>query len=292
MKTLLCLGYGYCARRFVALHGAAFGRRIGTSRDGAPCIGMEMIRFDGMPSPALIDAVRSADIVLASAPPGDDGDPFLGPLGAALEQSGRKGALVYLSTIGVYGDSGGAWIDEEAPLRATTPRARRRIDAEAQWRATGRAAGRPAAILRLGGIYGPGRNALLDIAAGTARCIERDGQMFNRIHVDDIAAAILAVVAQGFDGVVNVVDDEPSASCAPVRFAAELLGAPAPEAEPFERAATHMSAMAQSFWADNRRVRNARLHALIGGVLLYPTYREGLAALFGAGAASAETAGR
>lgn len=291
MKTLLCLGHGYCAGRFVARHGDGFDRRFGTRRDAAPREGtlregqrdgVGMIRFDGVPSPELIEAVSQADVVLASAAPGEAGDPFLGPLAAILAASRRKGPLVYLSTIGVYGDSAGAWIDEEAPLAGSVPRARRRIEAEAAWRALGRAAGRPVAVLRLGGIYGPGRNALRDLADGSARCIERQGQVFNRIHVDDIAGAIGAAVAQDFDGVVNVVDDEPAPSCAPVRFAAGLLGIPAPAPEPFEVAARAMSPMALSFWADNRRVRNARLHALIGGELLYPTFREGLFALLAA----------
>nr|WP_281493619.1 NAD-dependent epimerase/dehydratase family protein [Ancylobacter koreensis] len=279
---MLCLGHGYCAQHFVARHGEAFARRIGTSRDGAPRAGMEMLRFDGTPTDALVAAARAADVVLSSAAPGEEGDPFLGVLGKALAASGGTGPLVYLSTIGVYGDSGGAWIDEEAPLAAAAPRARRRIAAEDAWRQLGAATGRPVAVLRLGGIYGPGRNALDDVAAGTARCIERAGQVFNRIHVDDIAGAIGASVAKGFSGAVNVVDDEPSPSCAPVRFAAGLLGVDPPPPEPFEVAALSMSAMALSFWADNRRVRNRRFHELLGGGLLYPSYREGLTALFAA----------
>ncbi|WP_421698810.1 NAD-dependent epimerase/dehydratase family protein [Ancylobacter sp.] len=276
-QTLLCLGHGYCARRFVALHGASFVRRIGTSRTGEPSPGMDMLRFDGDAAPALLAAARAADAVLVSAAPGEAGDPFLGPLGEALAEG--QGPLVYLSTIGVYGDSGGAWIDESAATAAAAPRARRRIEAEAGWQALGRRAGRPVAVLRLGGIYGPGRNALIDVADGTARCIEREGQVFNRIHVDDIAGAIAAAVAQRFDGVVNVVDDEPSPSCAPVRHAAQLLGVEPPVPERFEEASARMSPMALSFWADNRRVRNERLHALLGGALRYPTYREGLSAL-------------
>lgn len=287
MTTLLCLGYGYCARHVVARHGASFTRIIGTSRRGQDEPGVEVLAFDGTVSPALLAAVQAADVVLASAAPGEAGDPFVGPLRAALAVPGRKGPLIYLSTIGVHGDSGGAWIDEDAPLDAEAPRARRRVAAEAAWRDLGGVAGRPVAILRLGGIYGPGRNALLDIRAGTARCIEREGQVFNRIHVADIAGAIHAAAAQGFDGVVNVVDDEPSPSCAPVRFAAGLLGVDPPPAVPFEIASATMSAMALSFWADNRRVRNARLHGLIGGPLLYPTYREGLAALFAEGEGAA-----
>lgn len=283
MTTLLCLGLGYCARRFAALHGSAFALVLGTSRDGVSRSGIPTLRFDGIASPELLDAVHAADVVLASAAPGDAGDPFLGALADALASAPAKGPLVYLSTIGVYGNSDGDWIDEEAPLAATVPRAQRRIDAEEAWRALGARSGRPVAILRLGGIYGPGRNALIDVAEGSARCIEREGQVFNRIHVDDIAAAIGGAIARRFDGVVNVVDDEPSPSCAPVRFAAGLLGVPAPAAESFEDASARMSPMALSFWADNRRVSNARLHALLGGPLACPTYREGLAGLLALG---------
>lgn len=283
MTTLLCLGLGYCAQRFVALHGARFSRILGTNRSGEPFAGIEMLRFTGEASHDLIAAARAADVILASAAPGEAGDPFLGPLGAAIGGGSGKGPLVYLSTIGVYGDTGGAWIDETALPTSNAPRGRQRVAAERAWQALGRASGRPVAVLRLGGIYGPGRNALVDVADGTARCVERAGQVFNRIHVDDIAAAIAAAVSTGFDGVVNVVDDEPSPSCAPVRFAAGLLGRPAPEAVPFEEAATRMSPMALSFWADNRRVRNTRLHGLLGAPLRHPTYREGLAALFAAG---------
>lgn len=283
MTTLLCLGLGYCAQRFVALHGARFSRILGTNRSGEPFAGIEVLRFTGEASDDLIAAVHAADVILASAAPGEAGDPFLGPLGAAISGESGKGPLVYLSTIGVYGDTGGAWIDETALPTSNAPRGRQRVAAEQAWQALGRASGRPVAVLRLGGIYGPGRNALVDVADGTARCVERAGQVFNRINVDDIAAAIAAAVSTGFDGVVNVVDDEPSPSCAPVRFAAGLLGRPAPEAVPFEEAATRMSPMALSFWADNRRVRNTRLHSLLGAPLRHPTYREGLAALFAAG---------
>lgn len=283
MTTLLCLGLGYCAQRFVALHGARFSRILGTNRSGEPFAGIEMLRFTGEASDDMIAAARAADVILASAAPGEAGDPFLGPLGAAIGGGSGKGPLVYLSTIGVYGDTGGAWIDETAIPSSNAPRGRQRVAAEQAWQALGRASGRPVAVLRLGGIYGPGRNALVDVADGTARCVERAGQVFNRIHVDDIAAAIAAAVSTEFDGVVNVVDDEPSPSCAPVRFAAGLLGRPAPEAVPFEEAATRMSPMALSFWADNRRVRNTRLHGLLGAPLRHPTYREGLAALFAAG---------
>ncbi|MCJ8143493.1 NAD-dependent epimerase/dehydratase family protein [Ancylobacter sp. A5.8] len=288
MTALLSLGHGYCASHFVALHGELFTRRTGTHR-GEPGErdGTRLLTFAGTASPEQLDAATRADIVLASAAPGETGDPFLPEIGATLAASSRKGALIYLSTIGVYGDTGGDWIDESTQPAAASARARRRVAAEAAWQAVGAKAGRPVFILRLGGIYGPGRNALVDVAAGTARCIEREGQVFNRIHVDDIADAIRAACLSAKGGIVNVVDDEPSPSCAPVRFAAGLLGQPAPEPEPFALAAQSMSAMALSFWAENRRVRNDALHRLTGGPLRYPSYRDGLAALHAAAGGAA-----
>lgn len=279
MTSLLCLGFGYCASRFVELHGTEFERLFATSRSGASR--GDTIETLRVGSPELEAAAGAADVLLVSAPPGEAGDPFLGPLSDAIA-AGPKGALIYLSTIGVYGDSGGAFIDETAPLNATSPRGRRRIAAEAGWQALGGRAGRPVTVLRLGGIYGAGRNALADIADGDARCIVREGQMFNRIHVDDIADAILAAT-RGYAGALNVVDDEPAEACAPVRFAAKLLGVEPPPAVPYDEAAPLMSAMARSFWADNRRVRNTRLKQDLGVQLRYPTYREGLTALFEAG---------
>ncbi|MCK0196902.1 SDR family oxidoreductase [Ancylobacter sp. 6x-1] len=277
MTTLLCLGYGYCAQRFVALHGDGFTRILGSTREAMPS---PAGRVELIPaaSPALIDAAGRADVLLVSAPPGETGDPFAAKLAQALDRAG-SGVIAYLSTIGVYGDSGGGWIDEDNAPPATNPRGRRRLEAEAEWRALGERRQRPVALLRLGGIYGPGRNALEDLRSGKARCIEREEQVFNRIHVDDIANALAAAIKTGFDGAVNVVDDEPSPSCAPVRYAAELLGIAPPAPVPFAEAASAMSPMALSFWQDNRRVRNERLKCRLGVTLRYPDYRAGLAAL-------------
>ncbi|GAB4070431.1 NAD-dependent dehydratase [Ancylobacter sonchi] len=280
MTTLICLGYGFCARAYAARFGARFDRRLGTSRKGERVVEGDM-QLLAPESPGLAEAAAGAAAVLVSAAPGEGGDPFLPLLGEALAKG--TGPIVYLSTIGVYGDSAGGWIDESAPLAGGKPRTVRRIEAEAAWQALGARVGRPVAVLRLGGIYGPGRNALVDVADGSARCIERDGQVFNRIHVDDIAGAVDAAFRLGFDGAVSVVDDEPSPACAPVRHAARLLGRPEPVPVPFAEASASMSAMALSFWADNRRVRNERLKRDLGVDLAFPSYREGLDALFAAG---------
>ncbi|MFK8253635.1 Rossmann-fold NAD(P)-binding domain-containing protein [Ancylobacter terrae] len=289
MTLLAALGLGYCARRFAALHRDDFSRVVGTHRRPAEAEaepGVETLAFDGAPSAALRATVAEADVLLISAAPGEGGDPVLAALADDIATGGRRGPIVYLSTIGVYGDSGGTWIDESAPLAGHLDRARRRIEAEAGWQALGRRLGRPVALLRLGGIYGPGRNALRDVADGSARRIVKPGQVFNRIHVDDIAAAIRAAIVLGFEGRVNVVDDVPAPAEAPILHAAALLGREPPPALDFDAAGPLMSAMARSFWADNRRVRNGVLRERLGVELRYPDYRAGLDALHAAGEGS------
>lgn len=290
MTTLLAVGLGYCGRTWISAEPARFARVIGTSRSAegvenlarsAP--GTNAIAFDGSVLPqALADAIAQADILLLSAPPGAAGDPLLAVARAALRESPRLRQILYLTTLGVYGDHGGAWVDEESTPNPGSDRLKRRLAAEADWQALGRDKGIPVASLRLAGIYGPGRNALLQVRAGEARRIDKPGQVFNRIHVDDIAATLSAVVDQGFDGVLNVTDDLPSAPGEPVAYAAGLLGLEPPPLIPFAEAARSMSPMALTFWAGNKRVRNARLKEL-GVRLRYPTYREGLAALFAEG---------
>ena len=289
---LFCFGLGYSAKRFVALHGARFEAIAGTvrnaeraaalSRDGFGGHPVAALAFDGTKAtPGIAEALTTADVVLASAPPGANGDPALAQFAAAIAAS-RISTVVYLSTIGVYGDSGGAWVDEATPARPDSARSRARLAAEQAWAALS-APNRNVAILRLPGIYGPGRNALHDIAAGRARRIVKPGHVFNRAHVDDIAAAIMAVIDRRYDGIVNVADDEPAPSADPVAFAATLMGRTAPPEIPFAIASRDMSPMALSFWAAHRRVSNARLKAELGVTLTFPTYREGLTALHLAG---------
>jgi len=173
-------------------------------------------------------------------------------------------------------------VDEQTPPRPQLPRSLERLAAEAAWQNFGGRSGVPVAILRLGGIYGPGRNAFTQIARGDARRIVKPGQVFNRIHVDDIAQAIDAALTQKSSGVVNVADDEPCPPGDPLLFAAQLLGqAPPPEIS-FDEAAPGMSPLALSFWQDCRRVRNDKLKRTLGVTLRYPTYREGLRALMAA----------
>jgi nucleoside-diphosphate-sugar epimerase len=185
-----------------------------------------------------------------------------------------------LSTVGVYGDHGGAWVDEETPPRPDSARGRGRVAAERAWQEFGARSGVAVAVLRLAGIYGPGRNALLRVAAGTARRVVKSGQVVNRIHVGDIAQAIDAAFARRAAGFFNVADDEPSAPGDPIVFAAQLLGRDPPPEIPFAEAAPTLSPLALSFWQGCRRARNDKLKRELGVTLLYPTYREGLRALF------------
>jgi nucleoside-diphosphate-sugar epimerase len=286
MPTLMCIGLGYCAAHYVASFGQRFDRVIGTTRNlRAPARHVELIAFDGTnPSPALIARAEQSDSLLISAPPGDAGDPVLACLADAIAR-GRARTIVYLSTIGVYGDRDGEWVDEESAPRPGSPRSTARLAAEDAWRRLGAAHGKAVAILRLAGIYGPGRNALVTLADGTARRIVKSDQVFNRIHVADIAQAIDACFAQGAEGMFNLADDEPAPPQDVIAFAAELLGMAPPPQIPFEKARGAMSAMAQSFYAENRRVRNGKLKNVLGVRLAYPTYRDGLRALLAAGRA-------
>ncbi|MFS8036283.1 SDR family oxidoreductase [Xanthobacter sp. AM11] len=287
MTTLAALGFGYCARHLVASHPQAFTRTIGTARTperlGALSPGIEPHLFDGESLPdGLAVALGDTDVLLVSAPPDGRGDPVLRCAAPVLER-GRLAQVVYLTTLGVYGDHDGAWVDEATTPRAGSPRLERRLAAEAQWRAFGQRRGVAVSVLRLAGIYGPGRNALVQLRAGEARRIEKPEQVFNRIHVDDISSAILAAVARRFDGIVNVTDDLPASPADPIAFAAELLGLPVPPAIAFADAAREMSPMALTFWAANKRVANRRMKEELGVAPAYPTYREGLRALFAAG---------
>ena len=276
--SLFALGLGYCAARVIAR--GRLGAAGGTARTRETVAawrarGVEAYLFDGAHADdGLAAALRG--VALVSIPPDADGDPTLRVLAPALRDA-RLQRIVYLSTVGVYGDTGGEWVDEASPLRAVTPRAQARVAAETAWGQFGRETGVPVDILRLGGIYGPGRGAFDRLRDGSARRVVKPGQVFNRIHVDDIASAVETVVAAAPPGAIyNVVDGAPSPPEGVLGYAAELLGLPPPPAEPFEAAA--LSPMARSFYAENRRVRADRLRAL-GWSPLYPSYREGLAAV-------------
>ena len=291
MSTLVCFGLGYSAEHFVGTFGDGFERIVGTVRGAeraavlsAHLAGrLKALVFNGTSAnPDVASAIGHADCALVSVPPNENGDPVLATFGDALAHARHLRTIVYLSTVGVYGDHGGEWVDETTPPRPGSARGRARLDAERAWQRLGARCGAAVATLRLAGIYGPGQNALVQIKQGNARRVVKPGQVFNRIHVADIAQAIDAAFARKVGGIFNVADDEPSAPSDPLAFAAQLLGRDPPPEVPFEEAAPLLSPMALSFWQECRRVRNDRLKRELGVSLLYPTYREGLRALFAA----------
>jgi nucleoside-diphosphate-sugar epimerase len=291
MTTLTCFGLGYTAEHFIANFGDGFERIVGTVRSveraavlNARFAGrLKAFAFDGKSaSEEGKRIVAEADAALVSIPQTETGDPVLSVFGETLAHSRRLRMIVYLSTVGVYGDHAGAWVDEATAPRADTLRGQKRLAAERAWTGFGAHSGAEVAILRLAGIYGPGRNALLQIARGDARRIVKPGQVFNRVHVDDIAQAIDAAFASRRRGVFNVADDEPAPPGDPIVFAAQLLGRDPPPEIPFAEAEPLLSPLAQSFWRECRRVKNDKLKRELGVTLLFPTYREGLRALFAA----------
>ncbi|RXF75636.1 SDR family oxidoreductase [Hansschlegelia zhihuaiae] len=284
MRRLVVFGCGYSARRFLELHGAKFDVLDVTARSPETAAalaedGLSAHVFDGSgATPALSRAIESATHLLISAPPDDAGDPVLRGAADALARARALEWIGYLSTIGVYADMGGGWVDEATAPQAENERGRRRVEAEEAWLAFGGRAGAAVQLFRLAGIYGPGRSAVDNIRTGTARRLVKPGQVFNRIHVDDIAAAVAAGIERPAVGpAINVTDDEPAPPQDVIALAAGLLGAEVPPDIPFETA--ELSPMARSFYSSNKRVSNRRLREELGVELAYPTYREGIAAL-------------
>lgn len=284
MNHILFFGFGFSAEALTRRLDPAQWRITGTSRseEGAARLrarGVNGVRFD-----ALNDIPDDVTHIVSSVPPGDSGDPVLLRFGAALQrQVHRLTWAAYLSTTGVYGDHGGAWIDEATTLTPNTERGRRRLAAEEAWLRLHRLNGLPLHIFRLAGIYGPGRNQLETVLDGTAKRIIKEGQVFSRIHVDDISGILLASMARPHPGTAyNVADDDPCPPQDVVEHAAELLGKPVPPAIAFADA--ELSPMARSFYADSKRVANRRVKEELGYRFLYPSFHEGLAALLpGAG---------
>ena len=275
-KTLLSFGHGYSARALTRLLDDDW-RVIGTTRseDKAASLMAEGTEPRIWPGADLTPALNAATHLLISAGPSEDGDPVLNAL--RTEITARKdqfGWVGYLSTTGVYGDHQGGWVDEATPLTPSTKRGQMRVNAEAAWQDLGL----PLHIFRLAGIYGPGRGPFAKVRNGTARRIIKQGQVFSRIHVDDIAQVVAASIAQPNPGAIyNLCDDDPAPPEDVIAHAAELLGLPIPPAQDFETA--DMTPMARSFYAESKKVRNDRIKSELGVELLYPTYRTGLAAL-------------
>ena len=285
MSTLICLGLGYCARHYVAAFGSRFARVVGTSRSAGKTAAApaEMLVFDGThATQETRAALADANFLLVSAAPVETGDPVLSVFRSDILAAPKLQSLVYLSSLGVYGDHGGGWVDESTPTIPAHTRGASRVDAELAWQALGRERSIPVAILRLGGIYGPGQNAFVRLLAGRAHRIAKPGHVSNRIHVADIAQAIDAAFARKFDGVVNVADDEPSPPGEQIAFAARLLGIEPPPELSLDEARRTLSPFVLSFYQGCARVRNDRLKRDLGVNLRYPNYRNGLAAIHSA----------
>jgi hypothetical protein len=235
--------------------------------------------FDGMKRGATLGAdLGKASHVVLSIPPNDNGDPALNLHADDLLAAPDLQWLCYFSTVGVYGDFGGAWIDETAPTRPINKRSQQRVEVEQRWAEFAARRGVPLLVLRLAGIYGPGRSSFDKLREGTARRIVKPGQVFNRIHVDDIGRITALAARARLGGTFNLSDDEPAPPQDLVEYAAKLMGVPVPPGIPFESA--QMTEMARSFYSDNKRVSNKAIKAALGTDLLYPNYRVGLDAIF------------
>lgn len=241
--------------------------------------GIQAYRFaDGTLAEAALLELKGAACILSTIPPQEGSDIVLPLLHRTLNRDGGARWLGYLSTTGVYGDRQGAWVEETTPPAPGSDRARYRVEAEAGWEALAQERGATRAVFRIAGIYGPGRNPLEALQAGTARRILKPGQVFSRIHVDDLVTVLAAAMAQPDKGeIFNLADDLPASTAEVVAYAAELLQRQPPPVEDFESA--ELSPMARSFYAECRRVSNQRVKEALGVTLAYPTYRDGLRAL-------------
>ena len=275
-STLCILGAGFSGRRLATL-AEAMGIRVVTTRRN-PDPSSRSLAFDSannlVPTSSSFEGVTH---LLSTIPPGREAsDPVLRTLGPLLKQLPLRW-VGYLSTTGVYGNTDGHWVCEADPPNATQKRSQRRLACEQEWLKSGL----PVQILRLPGIYGPGRSPLAAIKAGSIQPVDKPGQVFCRVHIDDIAAACLHLMhcsAQGrHPTVVNLCDHEPAPSVLLQRHAAELLGCHLPDARPYNEAEAEMSPMARSFWAENRRVSNDLLCKELGYTMVHPNFRSGLA---------------
>lgn len=283
-RHLLCFGFGYSARALARQLGPDW-RITGTSRDEREASTqaadhVRLLRFD-RDHRLDLSALTGVTHILLSVPPDQAGDPVFDGHCNDIAALPDLAWLGYLSTTGVYGDRDGGWVDERAKLQPTGERGRRRVAAESAWLDLWQERGVPVHVFRLAGIYGPGRSPFDALRAGTARRIDKPGQVFSRIHVDDLASVLLASIARPRSGAVyNVCDDEPASPAEVIDHAAALLGMPAPLLVPFE--AAELSPMARSFYADNKRVSNALIKAELGVCLRFPSYRDGLTAILAA----------
>jgi dTDP-4-dehydrorhamnose reductase len=258
-------------------HGAVVA---GTTRSEAKAgclagIGVEAFLFDGSaPSGAFAKRLETASHLLVSIGPDAVGDPVLKALGDHLvAKMPALEWISYLSTVGVYGDHGGEWVDEETVCKPVSDRSIERLKAEAAWRTLADEISKPLVILRLSGIYGPGRNTFVNLEDGSAKRVIKPGQYFNRIHAADIAGAAMLLAERRADGLFNVTDDEPAPPQDVVTYAAKLMGVAPPPEIAYEDA--QMSPMARSFYGEVKRVSNAKIRKA-GYDFLFPNYRAAL----------------
>ncbi|MCZ8375455.1 MAG: SDR family oxidoreductase [Beijerinckiaceae bacterium] len=279
---LVIIGFGYSAAaiaREIRPHASAIMVTVRSEAKAAALrtAGWDARGFDGsVISPDLAAGLSGATHLLVSAPPDEGGDPLLraGLSRLALPALAR---IAYLSTVGVYGDHQGGWVDEDTAPLPVSSRSVQRLAAEQAWRDFAERCSAELGIFRLSGIYGPGRSAIENLRSGTARRLVKPGQVFNRIHVGDIAGAVTAALLGNSSlGTLNLTDDEPCPPQDVVAHAAGLLGIEPPPEQPFETA--ELSPMARSFYGENKRVSNARIKARLGYAFRFPTYREGLRA--------------
>ncbi len=284
MSNFFAFGLGYSAVETASILLEGAWRVSGTVRSAAKAAelekqGVSPILFDDRA--AVEKALQTATHLLVSTPPGEEGDPALAAYGQALLEAPALRWIGYLSTVGVYGDHRGAWIDEDTPTAAPRGRKSARVDAEKAWEALAHERGVPLDVFRLAGIYGPGRSPIDRIRAGDARRIVKPGQVFNRIHVEDIAQTVIAAIRRerrgGGSRIYNVADDEPAPPQDVLLYAAQLIGRSAAPGNSVRE--SQLSPMARSFYEDNKRVHNTKIKRELGVVLRYPTYREGLQAL-------------
>lgn len=284
---LLILGAGFSGKAIGQVFRQAGAEVFGTTRSQEKAAalqdaGLGALIFDGETiSGELADVLGTATHLVQSIAPGKAGDPMFRPgtppletLAPSLEWAG------YLSTVGVYGDHAGAWVDEDTPCNAISVRSRERREAEEEWLAFGRERNLPLAVLRLAGIYGPGRNAFRNLAEGTARRLIKKDQVFNRIRVEDIGAAALFLAERKMGGIFNITDHEPGPPQDVIVEAARLMGVEPPPEIPFEGA--ELSPMARSFYGENKRVSSRRIRDA-GFAFAFPDYRGSLAQLWQSG---------
>lgn len=282
--SLFCFGLGYTAGRLAASL-AADGWRVSGTRRSAHDTGFAAVEPFSRERPLARPAESLAGVthLLLSIPPDEKGDPALDLHGTDIAGAASLRWIGYLSTTGVYGDHAGGWVDESTPPQPGSERARRRVAAEEGWRALGRRCGASVHMFRLPGIYGPGRSPFEAIRAGRAHRIDKPGQVFSRIHVDDIVQTLRAAMAHADEGigsndaVFNVADDLPAPAHEVTAYACGLLDVQPPPLVPLDEA--ELSPMGRSFYAENRRVRNDRIKRELGVTLRYPDYRAGLDAI-------------